>query len=89
MENSPNLETSVREIQTNIEQINHKVGGNWKSLSRGLLTGFGSIVGAALAIVLIGWVLNFIGVIPAFKNQATQWRDALQQTSSRQLIPKE
>jgi hypothetical protein len=88
MENPTNLETTVREIETNIEQINHKVGGSWKALFRGILTGFGSVVGAALAIILIGWVLNFIGIIPAFRTQVDELRDSLKQTqAARQIVP--
>lgn len=86
MENPNNLETTVREIQTNIEQINHKVGGNFKSLFRGILSGFGSVVGAALAILVIGWVLNFVGIIPAFRTQINELKDALKQTSTSQRI---
>ena len=86
MENPNNLETTVREIQTNIEQINHKVGGSFKSLFRGVLTGFGSVIGAALAILVIGWVLNFIGIIPAFRTQIDELKDALRQTQASQRL---
>jgi uncharacterized membrane protein len=33
--------------------------------------------GAVLIIVLIGWILNIIGIILAFTNQVTEFRDAL------------
>lgn len=33
---------------------------------RGIIYGFGYVVGAIIIIAIIGWILNQIGVIPAF-----------------------
>lgn len=68
----------LEEINENLEGINRKLGNIWFSFGKGLLTGLGSVLGAGLAIILIGWFLNVIGVIPALSNTATQWREAFQ-----------
>jgi tetrahydromethanopterin S-methyltransferase subunit F len=68
---------AIQRISEQVENINYRIGGRWSWLGRGILQGFGSIIGAALAILLIGWFLNVIGVIPAFKQQATVWREAV------------
>jgi hypothetical protein len=80
----------LSEINQNLANINKKMGNYWYSFARGLLTGLGSVVGAGLAIILIGWFLNVIGVIPALKNSAEQWRNALQQTQdTKSFVPTE
>ena len=60
----------MREFHENVNKLNKTMGSYWLSLVRGLFTGFGSVLGAGLAILLIGWFLNIIGVIPAFQKQA-------------------
>lgn len=78
-----NLKDSrLEELNENLEQINRKLGNFWYSFIRGVLTGFGSILGAGLAIILIGWFLNIVGVIPAFQKQADEWRNVFQQTQN-------
>lgn len=46
---------------------------------RGVLSGMGSVVGVAIVLVLIGWVLNAVGVIPAFREQAQALRQTLEE----------
>lgn len=78
----------LEELNINLAGINSKLGNLWFSFAKGLLTGLGSVLGAGLAIILIGWFLNVIGVIPALSNTATQWREAFQATQqSTGIIP--
>ncbi|HEX3100033.1 MAG TPA: hypothetical protein VHQ41_03635 [Patescibacteria group bacterium] len=76
------------ELNKNLEGINRKMGSYKSAFSKGLLYGLGTIIGAGLAIILIGWFLNVIGVIPALKTSADQWRQAFQQTQdAKNFIP--
>ncbi len=76
------------ELNANLAGINNKLGNYWFAFGKGLLSGLGSVLGAGIAIILIGWFLNVIGVIPALSNTATQWREAFQATQqSANLIP--
>ena len=68
----------LEELHETLKGINKSLGNRWFSFGKGLLYGFGSVLGAGLAIILIGWFLNVIGVIPALSNTATQWREAFQ-----------
>lgn len=77
---------TLDQLNQNIAQINRKLGNFWLSLGKGFLTGFGYVLGAGVAIILIGWFLNGIGVIPALRKTADQWRDAFQQTQSQQTF---
>ena len=79
----------LEELNQNLADINKKLGNFWFAFGKGLLTGLGSVLGAGIAIILIGWFLNVIGVIPALSNSAQEWREAFQSTqqNSQAIIP--
>ncbi len=79
------------DLNTNLAGINRSLRNYWLAFGKGLLTGLGSVLGAGIAIIIIGWFLNVIGVIPALKNSADQWRNAFQQTqdSAKTFVPTE
>jgi hypothetical protein len=83
--NENDLNRQMAEINENVAKINRRIGGNGMSLWRGILSGFGYIVGAFIAVLIIGWVLNAIGVIPAFKQQVESLKDALRQAQTKQI----
>lgn len=80
----------IEEINENLESINYKLGNFWFSFLKGLLTGFGSVLGAGLAIIVIGWFLNIVGVIPTFQKQAEEWKQVFKQTqNNKNFLPSE
>jgi len=79
------LSRQIAEINHNVTKINQRIGGGGMALWRGALSGFGYIVGAFIAVLIIGWVLNAIGVIPAFKQQVESLKTTLQQAQTRQI----
>ena len=74
----PDLKKHLEDIDDGVANVAHRIGGNWTAIYRGILGGFGYVIGAFIAILLIGWILNVVGVIPYFKSQVDQWRSALQ-----------
>jgi hypothetical protein len=42
-----------------------------------VISGAGSVLGVAVALVVIGWVLNSVGVIPAFAHEAERINQVL------------
>lgn len=83
-------EKEFREFNQNLSDLNRRLGSVWLNLLKGLVTGFGSVLGAGIAIILIGWFLNVIGVIPAFQRQAEEWREVFtQQPGSETFISPE
>ncbi len=70
----------IQSLNENIQKLNNKLNSPLLTLFKGILTGLGSVIGAGIAIILIGWFLNVIGVIPAFQKQAQEWREAFMQT---------
>ena len=61
-----------------------KISGNtrnpiWKSFATGTLSGLGSVIGVAIALAAIGWILNTVGIIPAFKTEVIKINQTLDQ----------
>lgn len=72
-----------KELTESLQTLNKSLRSPWVNLGRGMLRGFGSVLGAGLAIILIGWFLNIIGVIPAFQKQAEIWRQTFVQVQNQ------
>lgn len=69
----------ITEIKAELKNISsHTHHPVWKSFFTGMLSGLGSVVGVTIAIAIIGWVLNTIGVIPAFRAQVTSWKGTIE-----------
>lgn len=75
-------DNELRQFNENLQRLNKSMSSFWLSFGKGILTGFGSVLGAGLAIILIGWFLTIIGVIPAFQRQAEQWREVFIQNQN-------
>ena len=80
----PELKKELEVINGNLILLQEK-GGWWKALLHGTMRGFGSIIGAALALAFIGWLLNIAGIIPAFQNEAKQWKNLIEQVQQRNI----
>ncbi len=80
----PELKEYLKSINASIDKLN-KGNGWFRSMSHGLFTGFGYVLGFVIAIVVLGWILNIIGVIPAFRKEVEDWRKLLQQTQQQKL----
>ncbi len=69
----------LEKIHHELEELYHKREGLGRAFLKGVMSGLGSVFGVVLALAFIGWFLNTIGVIPAFKEQAYSWRQALEE----------
>jgi hypothetical protein len=83
--NEQELQKRVDEISDNVHMINRRVGGTGTVLWRGIVSGFGYVIGAFVAIAIIGWLLNAVGVIPSLENQVESLKNTLQQAQNRQI----
>lgn len=57
----------LKKITEELKDINTNTGSFWGSFLRGVLSGGGAIVGGVLTVVLVGYVLSILGVIPGFQ----------------------
>ena len=76
----PELKTQLEKMDNHLVGIFHKTENLWRAFFRGMLQGIGSVVGIALAILLIGWILNVLGVIPGIRDKANEWQAMWKQT---------
>ena len=83
----PELKSYLNDITKYTYVMHKRTGGRANAFFNGIFTGFGSVVGIVLALALIGWVLNIVGVIPAFQNQVDDWQKLLQQAQTKQFSP--
>jgi uncharacterized membrane protein YkgB len=79
----PELEEDLEHIEDKLSHLDKETTGTWRTLWHGIVYGAGYIIGAVVIIVVIGWILNVIGVIPSFARQAADFRAALQNFEGR------
>jgi hypothetical protein len=80
----PELEKYLVTINNTAKQL--KVSP-MRALLNGVMSGVGYVIGFALTIILIGYALNVIGIIPAFKGQVDEWKGLLQRTQEKVVVP--
>ncbi|MBP9686833.1 MAG: hypothetical protein KBD66_03480 [Candidatus Doudnabacteria bacterium] len=78
------LHELLEEIKSNTAQAAKGLPW-WKVLVNGVFGGFGYVVGFIFAVTVLGFVLNVIGVIPAFRREVEDWQKLLQQTQQQKL----
>lgn len=74
----PELKTHLETIEKELVHIRKGAHGLFPNVMRGVAYGGGYVIGAILIIVLAGWILNIVGVIPALSNQVKEFRAALE-----------
>lgn len=73
------FQKEVGEIKTYLQKISSNTYHPlWRSFVNGGLSGLGSIFGVALGLAAIGWILNAVGIIPAFSGQVGEWKQILE-----------
>ncbi len=71
----PELQHYLSGINQHLVDIkNKRTPGIWRSFFHGVFTAWGYIVGFALFIVILGWFLNRIGVLPEFQKQVRDFQ---------------
>ncbi len=74
----PELKEHLEKIELQLSKTHTVSTGVWHTLLRGCMYGVGYVIGAVLIILIVGWILDVVGVIPAFSREVTQFRTALQ-----------
>lgn len=60
----------LKEIKKELSEIKDRTANPKRVFLNGILYGAGALVGGILAVALIGWVLNILGIIPGFNEVA-------------------
>lgn len=77
----PDLKIQLQEINKNLEAINKKTrtNGIWRSFFNGVFGALGYIVGVAIIVVILGWILQKTGLLPAFREQVKNFSELVGQ----------
>lgn len=65
----------LREIKRELRNIEQNTSAKWW-IVHGMLYGAGWVIGSLLAVLLIGWILSLVGVIPGLDRIATDLQNA-------------
>ncbi len=60
----------LERIEEELEEIKERTADPKRSLFNGILSGMGAIVGSIAALIVLGWLLSLIGVLPGFGSLA-------------------
>lgn len=74
----PELKTHLTKIEKEIIVLRKEMTTLWPVFIRGVVNGAGYVVGAAIILTLIGWMLNIVGVIPAFTKGVNEFRASVE-----------
>jgi hypothetical protein len=74
----PELEKDLEKIDAKLSHMDQVASGTWRNLWRGIVYGAGYVIGAIVIIVVVGWILDVVGIIPIFNNQVAEFRMALE-----------
>jgi hypothetical protein len=70
----------LEHIEQELKEIKERTGvSQWVSLRNGIFQGAGAVVGGIIAVVLLGWLLSVLGVIPGFATIGNTIQDAIHQ----------
>ena len=69
---SKDLTTAMDELKKSVERLSKRFNSWWKIVWFGMLQGAGAVLGATAIILLIGWLLNIVGVIPFLSESANE-----------------
>lgn len=70
----PDLQKQLVDINKSLFEIKTKKSGIWRAFFNGMFSALGYVVGLALVIVLLGWILNKTGVLPSFQKQVQDFQ---------------
>ncbi len=75
----PDLKTELDQLNKNLTEINKKSGrpGIWRSFFNGMFGALGYIVGIALIVVVLGWVLQKTGLLKPFQEQLKNFSEII------------
>ena len=73
----PELKTHLKNIEKEVVILRKEMTSLRDVFMRGLVNGAGYVVGAAIILTLIGWILNVVGIIPAFTKGVSEFRTSI------------
>lgn len=60
----------LEDIKAELEELNENTAATSTWFLRGILQGAGAIIGSILMLIVLGWLLHILGLIPGFETIA-------------------
>jgi hypothetical protein len=73
----------LKEIKKELSEIKERTADPKRVFLNGVLYGAGALIGGIVAVALIGWVLNILGIIPGLNELADYGRSLMDELPSR------
>ena len=73
----PELKSHLNHIEKEVIVLRKELTNLRPVFIRGVVNGAGYVVGGAIILTLIGWMLNAVGVIPAFTQGVNEFRASI------------
>ena len=73
----PQLKFALDELRNSIDRLYKRVGSWWRVFWLGMLQGAGAVVGAAILVIIAGWIFNIIGDVPFIGDSAEGIRETI------------
>ncbi len=79
----PELKGQLDQINQNLVLLQKKQGrGLWHSFFSGIMNALGYIAGLILIILILGWILQKMGLLTAFESQIQNFTDLVNQAKN-------
>ena len=85
----PDLKIELDKVNDNLAVIKnkHSGGGVWRAFFNGMFGALGYVAGLAIVVVILGWILQKTGLLPAFEDQVKNFTNLV--SGAEKLIPKD
>jgi hypothetical protein len=82
----PDLKVQLDQLNQNLVEIkNKKSGGVWRAFFNGMFGALGYIVGIALVVVVLGWILQKTGLLKPFQDELKNFSEVID--AAKKLMP--
>ena len=73
----------LAKIESELEEIKERTADPKRSLFNGILSGAGAILGSIAALIILGWLLSLIGILPGFGSIAAYLHGVVDRFNNR------
>ena len=73
----------LQKIENELEEIKERTNDPKRSLFNGVLSGAGAILGSIAALIILGWLLSLLGILPGFGSLAVYLHDIVDRFNNR------
>lgn len=73
----------LRSLRLAMQPLTRRFGSLWGIFLLGIVQGVGVVIGATLIVIMVGWFVNLLGLIPGLENLASAIGELLDYAATR------